>query len=249
MTTFLQLILFGLLAAFGNLLGGFLVTRTRPASHDQLKYLVALGAGFMLGAVIIEVIPDIVQIPGARPVETMTLVLTGYLLIQFAEHTLAPHFHFGEETHAEEMLQHGVATTAMVALSIHTFFDGVTIASGMITSPQLGLLLFIAVMLHKIPEGFTAASIILASGRTRRAALQATAVIALATLVGVISVALFHTSVNYALPIAAGVTLYVAASDLIPEVNRAGGTKASVMVFAGVGLFYLTHLLVHKVFE
>jgi zinc transporter ZupT len=249
MTSFLQLALFGLLAASGNLLGGFLLTRTKPDAHDRLKYLVALGAGYMLAAVIIEVIPVTMQLWGVHSVEVMTLFLAGYLLIQFAEHTLAPHFHFGEETHAEELLHHGAATTAVVALSIHTFFDGVTIASGLLTSTRLGVLLFIAVMLHKIPEGFTAASIILAAGRSSRAALQATAIIALATLAGVFSVTLFHTAVNYALPLSAGVTLYVAASDLIPEVNRQGGARTSLMVFAGVALFYLTHLLLHGIIE
>ncbi|HZS05819.1 MAG TPA: ZIP family metal transporter [Blastocatellia bacterium] len=254
MTPFIQLTLSGLLAASANLLGGFLVTRTKHSSHHRLKYLVALGAGFMLAAVIIEVIPATTQMWGLRSVEAMTWLLAGYLLIQFAEHTLAPHFHFGEETHAEEVLRQGAATTAVVALSIHTFFDGVTIASGSLTSLRLGVLLFIAVMLHKIPEGFTIASIMLASGHSRRGALQATAVIALATvagvlLVGVLSVTTFHTAVRYALPVSAGVTLYVAASDLIPEVNREGGARTSLMVFAGVALFYLTHLLLHEAFE
>lgn len=248
MTLFLQLTLFGLLAASGNLLGGFLVTRTRPATHDRLKYLVALGAGFMLAAVIIEVIPATLPLWEMHAAEAMTLFLVGYLLMQFVEHTLTPHFHFGEETHAEELLHHGAATTAVIALSIHTFFDGVTIASGMLTSMQLGVLLFIAVMLHKIPEGFTVASIILAAGRTSRSAMRATAIIALATLAGVFSVTFFQPAVKYALPLSAGVTLYVAASDLIPEVNREGGARTSVVVFVGVALFYLAHLILHDLF-
>jgi zinc transporter ZupT len=55
--------------------------------------------------------------------------------------------------------------------------------------------------------------------------------------------------VVYALPFSAGVTLYVAASDLIPEVNREGGARISLLVFAGVALFYLTHLLLHAALE
>jgi zinc transporter ZupT len=58
------------------------------------------------------------------------------------------------------------------------------------------------------------------------------------------------SSVAYALPIASGVTLYVAASDLIPEVNHHGGKRplVSISVFAGVALFFLIHLLIHEVF-
>jgi zinc and cadmium transporter len=249
MSPFLQLLIFGLLAAAGNLLGGFLITGSRPADQTRLKYLVALGAGFMLAAVCLEVIPVIAQDWGAHTAGAMAWLLAGYLLIQFVEHTLAPHFHFGEEIHAEEMLRRGAAATAVGALSIHTFFDGVTIASGLLTNLRLGVMLFIAVFLHKVPEGFTVASIMMSSGRDHRAARRATMLIAGATLAGIISVALARPSVVYALPFSAGVTLYVAASDLIPEVNREGGARTSLLVFAGVALFYLTHLLLHAALE
>lgn len=249
MTPYLQLLIFGVLAALGNLLGGMLVLRAKSASLKHLKYLIALGAGFMLAAVILEVIPFTSQLWQSKIAEAMAWLLAGYLLIQFVEHTIAPHFHFGEETHEEEVLQHGVATTAVIALSIHTFFDGVTIASGILTNLRLGILLFIAVMLHKIPEGFTIVSIMLASGRDRRTALRAAIIIAIATMAGVFSVTFFQNAINYALPISAGVTLYVATSDLIPEVNREGGSRASLLVFAGVALFYLTHLLLHTALE
>jgi len=249
MRPFTQLLIFGLLAAAGNLLGGFLITKSRPAEPARLKYLVALGAGFMLAAVFLEVIPVAAQEWGRQTATAMAWLLAGYLLIQFVEHTLAPHFHFGEEIHAEEMLRRGAATTAVGALSIHTFFDGVTIASGLLTNFRLGVLLFLAVLLHKVPEGFTVASIMMTSGRDRRAARRATILIAVATLAGIVSVAAAQIAVVYALPFSAGVTLYVAASDLIPEVNREGGARTSLLVFAGVALFYLTHLLLHAALE
>ncbi len=199
----------------------------------------------MLGAVFIEIIPEVAEQWG-QLTSAMGLVLAGYLLIQLIEHTIVPHFHFGEETHTDEMLRHGAATSAVIALSIHTFFDGVAIASGLLTNFRLGVLLFVAVLLHKIPEGFTVASIMLSSGKGARSAQRATMLIALSTLAGILLVALAQPVVKYALPFSAGVTLYVAASDLIPEVNHGGGRRGSAMVFAGVALFYLTHLLLHS---
>ncbi len=245
MSQLVQLMSFGLLAAAGNLIGGLLITRARPSGHRKLNYLVALGAGFMLAAVFLEVIPQVTVQWGSRIEVGMGWLLGGYLLLQLAEHTVTQHFHFGEETHHEEMLRRGAATTAVIALSVHTFFDGVAIASGLITNFQLGLLLFIAILLHKVPEGFTVASIMLSSGRTTRAALKATLLIAAATFVGILSVTLIKPAVQYTLPFSAGVTLYVAASDLIPEVNRNGGARASLLVFAGVALYFVTHLLLH----
>jgi zinc transporter ZupT len=169
-------------------------------------------------------------------------MLGGYFLVHFFEHTIAPHFHFGEEVHGDVMMNPAVAFSALVGLSIHTFFDGVSIASGFLVSVPLGFLIFCAVALHKIPEGFTVASIALASGRGSRGALSASFVLAGATLAGVLGMNRFAGAVPYALPLSTGVTLYVAASDLIPEVNEQRGFAMAIVVFLGVALFYLTEL-------
>lgn len=243
-----QLMIFGLLAAAGNLLGGFLLTQLRDLSRIRQKQLIGLGAGFILAAVLLEVIPEISGNSNEELTAAMVWLLAGYMLVQLLEHTIAPHFHFGEEIHPEEMQRRGAATAAVIALSIHAFFDGVAIASGLITNFRLGAVLFIAVLLHKIPEGVTVASIILSSGKAIRTAQIATAMVALATFAGVLSVALVSPVVKYALPLSAGVTLYIATSDLIPEVNH-GGWRASLFVFIGVALFYATHVLLHTALE
>jgi len=60
------------------------------------------------------------------------------------------------------MLEHHAAMAGVSALMVHTFFDGVSIAVLRLVSPQLGVLIFIAILLHKVPEGFTVASMMLA---------------------------------------------------------------------------------------
>jgi zinc transporter ZupT len=262
LSSFGQLLFFGTLVALANLLGGWLLTRPRAAGARDvhlLRHLVALGAGFMLAAIFIEVLPEVVRLwaageEGGEEIShavlgAMTLLLAGYLTVHFFEHTVAPHFHFGAETHTEAMLPRTAAHTAIGALSIHTFFDGVSVAAAFLVSRKVGLLVFVAILLHKVPEGFTAASIMLASGRTARQARLATLVVGAATLGGVVSVALLSSRVEsailYALPFSAGVTLYVAASDLIPEVNHMErkSPTVSIVVFAGVAFFYVLHLL------
>jgi zinc transporter ZupT len=73
--------------------------------------------------------------------------------------------------------------------------------------------------------------------------LQASALIAAATMAGVLSILVFHPSVLYTLPFAAGVTFYVVATDLIPEISRERRWAASAELGLGITLFYLTHLL------
>ena len=265
-----ELLFFGGLVAVANVFGGLLLARPGAARRNMqyLKYLVALGAGFMLAAIFIEIMPEVVTlwtkeagagggggVAGGEQLShgvlgAMTLLLAGYLLIHLVEHTVAPHFHFGKETHPEALVRPSAAYTAIGGLSIHTFFDGVSVAAAFMVDRKVGLLVFVAVLLHKVPEGFTAASIMLASGRAASRALMATLVIGAATLAGVLSVALLQSRVTaavvYALPFSAGVTLYVAASDLIPEVNHLEEKNplVSVVVFGGVALFYLLHVLI-----
>jgi len=164
-------------------------------------------------------------------------VLAGYFSIHLFEHTVAPHFHFGEEEHPEALLEPSVGYLALLGLGVHTFFDGVAIASGFLVGPSLGFLLFFAVLLHKLPEGFTIASLMLASGRSRRAAAGAAALLGGSTLLGVLLTSLLAEFGGPALALSAGVTIYVAASDLIPEVNRERGLGLAWAVFGGLVLF------------
>jgi zinc transporter ZupT len=258
----LQLLVFGLLAASANVVGGLMLFpgKLHTRFKNSLKYLLALGAGFMLAVTFFEVIPKTIVIwQRSETIDRenlsipMLLLLGGYLLTQFFEHTIAPHFHLGEEVHSESMISTSSAYTGVGGLLIHTFFDGVSIAAASQIDLRVGFLVFIAVFLHKFPEGFTIASMLLAAGKGFRQVIIATSIIGAATLLGVLIFsfigARFESSIAYALPLASGVTLYVAASDLIPEVNHHGGKKplVSVSVLAGVGLFFGIHLLVHEI--
>jgi ZIP family zinc transporter/zinc and cadmium transporter len=171
------------------------------------------------------------------------LVLGGYLIVHLFEHTVAPHFHFGEETHPEH-LGPAAGVSALVGLGVHSFFDGLSIGSGFVLDRTLGLLLFTAILLHKAPEGFTMASVVLAARGSRRQALLASVAVGAASLLGGLTIFVARELVGVALGLSAGVTLYVAASDLVPEVNKEGGTAIALTVFAGVVLYWATeHLL------
>ncbi len=225
------------LAAAANLLGGAVVT-FRRWDDRLLRYAVALGAGFMLAAVLLKMLPESARLTRLAP----GLVLGGYLLIHLFEHTVAPHFHFGEEVHPEQ-LGGNAGVSALLGLMVHSFFDGLSIGSGFVIGRALGLLLFAAILLHKAPEGFAIASVVLAARGTRRQAMLAAGAVGLATLVGGLAIFGERTLVGPALAVSAGVTLYVAASDLVPEVNREQGTAVALTVFAGVVLYYVTERL------
>ena len=259
-----QLMIFGVLAGLANVVGGLALFPAGLSGRYKglLKYILALGAGFMLAVTFFEIIPKTISIwqgGGTSSAESlsvpMVLVLAGYLATQFFEHTVAPHFHLGEEVHADELVSNHSAYSAVGGLLVHTFFDGVSIAAASQIDIRAGLLVFIAVLIHKFPEGFTIGSVILASGKGRKEVITTTSLIGLMTVIGVILYYLIGSNlgftVGYALPIASGVTLYVAASDLIPEVNHHGGRRplVSLSIFAGVALFFLIHTFIEGSFE
>src|ERR1700738_2733355 len=153
----------GLIAAGGNLLGGYFVVY-RNWQRRNLQYFVALGAGYMLAVAFLDVIPESVRRAGDSAV---LRILIGYFLIHLFEHSIAPPLHFGEETHHEVVSHRHVRATMLLGLAIHTFFDGVALASGFLVSNWLGVVVFVALFLHKLPEGFTVASVVLASGGGR----------------------------------------------------------------------------------
>lgn len=222
----------GVLAALANLFGGLVLTGHDWERH-YLRYFVAIGAGFMLGTALLEMLPQSWELNSTT---TPFLLLGGYLLVHLVEHSFVAHFHFGEETHAGAFLSGHLPWSVLAGLCIHTFFDGVAIGSGFLVSSWLGWVIFIAIFMHKIPEGFTIASVMLAAGRGNRAALLAAAGIGGASVLGVAVMLVFPMGLSQALPFAAGVTLYVATTDLIPEVNRESGIRMAFCVFLGVAV-------------
>lgn len=237
-------VIFGMILALAEVLGGSLVLMQKKWPAKVQEYFIALGAGFLLALVFLKLIPaSIDEIGALAPV----FLLGGFAVLHFFEHTLVGHLHFGEEVHPEAMISVVASATAFSGLFIHAFFDGLSISVGMQFDSYLGLLIFLAVLLHKLPEGLTIASIMMASGRRRRTAFIATAAIGLATMLGTLTIFVFANVdakvTGFAFAFSAGAATYVGASDLIPEINRSGNRIVPLVVFAGMILFYVSSVL------
>jgi zinc transporter ZupT len=231
-----------LVAAFATVVGGMLLLIKPKWDWHVLRLIISFGAGYMLAAAALAMIPESLKITDKAPL----FFLAGYITLHFFEHTIVPHFHFGEETHSDVMVNPLVGLSSIFGLSMHTLFDGISIGTGFLISSKLGILIFGAVVLHKIPEGFTISSIMLASGRSRRSAIFASAILAVSTVIGALLISFFSSVVRFALPFSAGVTFYIAASDLVPIINERRSIYLSFSFFAGILVFYLTDLLLSR---
>jgi ZIP family zinc transporter/zinc and cadmium transporter len=232
-------VIYAVLAAGGDIAGGALVLWRAAQGRRTVAVLTGFGAGFLLALVVLGMLPRAVASAGG-----FAAVLAGYLIVHLTQHTLTPHFHFGEETHADAMVSRRVGIWALVGLLPHSFFDGVAISSGFLESSQLGVLIFLGILLHKIPTGASLGSVMLASGNTRRRTMLAVTAIGLATIVGAAITPVVAPLAHYGLPLAAGVTLYVAASNLIPEAQHERSWDIQGGVFAGVIAFVVMEIFV-----
>lgn len=228
---------FAIVAAAANLAGAAAVTSRRRWSVRSLETMIAFSAGFMISVSLGDVLPEAFERGGH---EAGAWTVLGFLLVHLTQHTLARHFHFGEETHAVTPM---IGASALVGLLLHTFVDGVAIASGFAVSTELGVLLSTAIFLHKLPEGLAISSLFLASGLGRRKALGAGALLGVATMVGVVVSEAVNLVGAVGLALSGGVTLYVAASNLIPEFQSKSGWRHSGAFFVGAGLYFLARAL------
>ena len=232
--------LLGVVAGGATLVGAHAVARNARTRLATIELLVCFSAGFMIALSLAGAVPEsFARDPlGAAPV-----ILLGYLLVHLSQHTFTRHFHFGEETH---VVSREASRSAVAGLALHTFFDGVAIASGFLVSPALGVLFFVAIALHKLPEGVAVASLVLASGGTARGCYYAAAFMGLATVLGVILTDVSGTLSHYGLPLSAGVTLYVGASNLVPEFQQRRGWKTPLAFFAGAVAFLASQALIQR---
>ena len=228
-------LVYAVIAGAANLLGAVAVTSRARWSPRALQVIIALSAGFLVAVAFAGLLPEAIERHG----ESAALVaLASYVLVHLTQHVLGRHFHFGEETHEVSPFA-GMA--ALSGLMLHTFVDGVAIASSFQVSSELGLLVFLAIFLHKVPEGLAISSLFLASGASRRRALLAASVLALATVVGAFVTTWVDGLAAYGLAISAGVSLYVGASNLVPEFQQEHDWRLPAAFVAGCLIYVAAH--------
>jgi ZIP family zinc transporter/zinc and cadmium transporter len=230
-------LLYGAAAATANVLGAVAVTSRAAWTMRALDALLSFAAGFLISVSVVDLFPASIGVAG--PIAPV-IVLLAYLLVHFTQHTIGRHFHFGEETHTVSQV---VSMSALIGLLMHTFVDGVAVASGLRVGPRLGALVFVAILLHKFPEGLAISSLFLAAGAGRRKAILAAAALGAMTIGGVLLTDQWSFLRTYGLAISAGVTLYVGASNLVPELQDRPGPRIPLSFAAGCGLYFAARSL------
>ncbi|HEU5140870.1 MAG TPA: ZIP family metal transporter [Bacillales bacterium] len=232
-----------LAAAAANVVGGFIIFIKKDWSERGINLLLALSAGLLLAITLVDLIPEVMADSESSPIYILASVAVVFLLQQY----FAPHGHGGEQVHAYTRSRSTV-TGIKVGMSIHTFFDGFSIVAGFALDITLGIAVFIAIILHKIPDGVTISSVIFSLTRDKLKAVNSALLLGGTTFAGGLIAWLLtgvyfpnETMLIIALSVSAGIFLYVACAELLPAVNEAGDRLLGWFVIAGAGAYFLLH--------
>jgi zinc and cadmium transporter len=234
------------LSVLGSL-GGLLTASTFLLLGDQIRvrlipWLISYAVGTLLGVALLALLPEALE--HIRPVPAFTTLLAGVLAFFLLEKFVVwRHCH---DTHECEVHTSSAASLVIVGDAFHTFVDGAVIAAAVVTSVPLGITTAIAVATHEIPQEVGDVAILLRAGFSRGRAFMLNLLSGIGGILGAIGMLfasqLIPNLLPYVLSFAAGNFLYIAMSDLIPDLHRGvegGPIRQLLLIVAGVATISL----------
>jgi len=223
-------LLFSLASFFSTSFGGLFALRYR----NRLRLIMGFTAGVLVGLVIFDLLPEIFQLIHAQhisPTLPMVAMMLGFLAFYTVEKLTLLHQNGagGKATAADSHPQVGLLSA--LALSGHSFLDGVGIGLGFQVSTAAGIVVAIAVIAHDFSDGLNTVTLMLVNHNSSRRAVALLALDAVAPVLGTISTFYFTIS-GLALPLYvgffAGFLLYIGASDILPAAHKDRSSLAAV---------------------
>lgn len=215
-----------------------------------LPIMISFAVGALFGAAFLDLIPEAVE--ELEATTAMLTVLTGIMVFFVFEKFLYwYHCHFHKKCTAHAARKKSLSLLNLVGDGIHNMIDGMIIAASYLADFKLGVVTTVAVIFHEIPQEIGDVGILLYSGLDKWKVLMYNFLTALAAVLGAIIViglsASFAEYVVYLIPFAAGGFIYIAGSDLIPELHHETGPKKSIQqliaILAGIVVIYLVGTL------
>lgn len=233
-------LLFILFTFISTFLGGLVGLRYRDKPHIVLGFT----AGVLLAVVAFDIFPEITSLIrdlAANPIHPMLALVAGFLAFHIAEKLLL--VHHSHETEYGLHRHPTVGVLSALALSGHSFLDGVGIGLGFQVSSAVGILVALAVIAHDFSDGLNTVSLLLAHHNTPRRALGFLLLDAAAPVIGGLSTLFFTLSPQSLLlylGFFAGFLLYIGASDILPEAHSHGASvKTIIATLVGVAFIFL----------
>lgn len=223
-----QLILYSLIGGLFSLIGGFLLLWKPQITNKFITTLISFGAGAFLGAAFLDILPEALEQHG-EPHPVMAAALAGFIAFFVLERLIMKKFAIKVEGHEHSEHTESLATLLVLGDSVHNFLDGIVIALAFQANPLLGLPAALAIAAHEVPQEIGDFSVLMKLKWPRTKIILVNVLQSLLTIPGVIIGSYVGSAVEGYLPFllagAAGIFIYIAASDLIPELHHQSGHK------------------------
>jgi zinc and cadmium transporter len=207
-----------------------------------LTALIGFASGSLIGGAFIHLLPEAFEETGQA---TFYPVVIGIIFFFAMEKFL-----YWRHCHEEKCPVHTFAYLNLIGDGVHNFIDGMIIAASFILSYDLGIATTLAVVFHEVPQEIGDFGVLIYGGLTRKRALAYNFASALTAVVGALTVyflAFIQTAEHLLVPFAAGGFIYIAATDLMPELHKRTQAKESLIqlatVLSGIGLMSILKAL------
>jgi zinc and cadmium transporter len=236
-----QIVGLSILGSIGGLVGGIILTlRKKPLDHSQSLLMVSFAAGVMLATAFLDILPE-------AGIPNWIAILSGIIFLFLLEKSLIWYHHHGDECQSHTPLMITVGDT------LHNFIDGIVMGATFLASPATGLITAIAIMAHEIPHEMADFGVMLSLGWSKKKVILTNLISASVSIIGAVGVYYFGVvPLSLLLSFAGGMFIYLACSDLIPELHHAHkiapvtNNFSQMIVFgSGIGLIALMTIFLH----
>jgi len=246
MATLIWIILSGLGMSFLTLIGLVILVFREKTLKKILGIIVSFSAGSLLGGAFLHLLPE-AMVEQSNNLTMFLWVILGFGLFFLMEQFLS--WHHCHKTPSEH--KKPLSYMILLADSLHNFIGGLAIAGSFLVSIKVGLITWLACAAHEIPQELGDFGILLYGGWKKRKALLFNFLSALAIIPGGILAFFASEKINmtFLLPFAAGNFIYIAASDLIPEIKQGKNLKTDLLHFLSFAIGILLILIIRMIFE
>lgn len=237
-----QVIIFSTATFIATFLGGLFALKYK----DKMHHIMSFAAGVLLGVVGFDILPEIIdQIKDNNYNSTWVMIalVSGFLLFHILEKTILIH-----HTHEHEYEDHkhpSIGVSSAIALTCHSFLDGMGIGLGFQISNEVGLFIAIAVMSHAFTDGLNNMTLMLSNKNTEKKSKIFLSIHSVAPILGAVSTLFFTIPSNFLvlyLGFFAGFLLYIGASDILPEAHSEHSSYKQIFltIFGAVFIFVIS---------
>lgn len=246
MPILVYIVLFSLLGSLGALVGGLFLLANKTIALKISHLLASFAAGTLLGTAFFDLLPEAVHESEGTGLNIFVFALLGLLIFFFIERFIHWFHHHGEH-YEREKEPSSTIPLIIIGDTVHNFIDGIVIAATFMVDFSLGIVTTLAVAAHEIPQEVGDFGLLLSKGMSRKKVLVVNVLSASVSVLGALLVfslgSVLEGYVPVFLAVTAGFFIYIACSDLIPEIHhekrRGFAVIESSLLVLGILMIYL----------